>query len=279
LGEKNNTGGGWIVVAVSDLHTGSSVGLMPPKTQLDDGGSYVASIAQRWLWTNWIKMWTRVEEIKQETKLPVCTIVNGDISDGDHHDTTQIVTRNKADQIDIALETLGPLLDVSDKVFIIRGTEAHNGKTNWMEEEIAKQIGAEPDKHTHSWWHLYIEIGGVTFDVQHHGEYGTKVPWSAGTEAVKIAAHVASEYADSGDKPPMIALRAHRHGWRDSGRTRSTQAFVTPPWQLKTAFVHRLGFGTHIQSVGGLVLVCKDGRYSVEPLIYRPRREQPRRLE
>jgi len=39
-----------IVAVVADTHPNSTVGLCPPEVELDDGGTYHASKAQRWLW-------------------------------------------------------------------------------------------------------------------------------------------------------------------------------------------------------------------------------------
>jgi hypothetical protein len=268
-----------IVIAVSDLHTNSTIALAPPKVTLDDGGSYVASVAQIYLWRKWQLFWKRVAEVKAEAGLPVVTVINGDICDGDHHNTGQIITRNDATQIDIALEVLDPLTAVSDRIFVLRGTEAHVGHSAWREELVAKEIGAIQDGENHTFWHLFAEFGGVTFDIQHHGESGSMRPWTAGGEANRIAAIVAYEYADTGTKPPQVALRAHRHGWRDSGTTHATQVFVTPPWQLTTAFGHRIGLGTKIQKVGGAILTCKDGRYTVEKVLFQPARPRPVKVE
>ena len=48
-----------IVAIISDLHAGSTVGLCPPRFTLDDGGDYVSSPAQRWLWRNWNHFWAK----------------------------------------------------------------------------------------------------------------------------------------------------------------------------------------------------------------------------
>ncbi len=270
---------GVIVAVVSDLHSNSTTGLCPPRFTLDDGGDYVASRAQRWLWRNWLDYWQTIANMRQNTGLPVVAILLGDAHDGDHHGTPQIVTRNENDQLRLAVDVVTPVLDVADKIFVIRGTEAHVGKSAWREEALAEDIGAEPAAGgTASHWHLYAEFGGVTFDVQHHPETGSKVPWGAGSDANRISAMLMYEYASTGDKVPDVALRAHRHQFRDSGTTHPTRTFQTPPWQLATAYVNGpVGAAGKINAVGGLYFVCRNGGYTWDRISYRPARAKPMR--
>lgn len=272
-----------IVAVVSDMHSGSVVGLCPPRFTLDDGGDYVASKAQRWLWRNWLDYWQRIANLKADTSLPVVAIFNGDAHDGPaHHNTPQTISRNENDQLRIAVEVVQPALEVADKVFVIRGTESHVGANAWREEALANDIGAEPSPEgTASWWHLYAEFGGVTFDCQHHPESGSMRPWTAGGEVNRIAAILMYEYASTGDKPPQIAIRSHRHSFRDSGTTHPIRVFQTPPWQLATAFVKtRVAAAGKINAVGGLWFVCKRGEVTAwDKVEYRPARSKPYKVK
>jgi len=269
-----------IAVGVSDMHTGSTVGLCPPGVELDDGGTYKPSPPQRWLWRNWVSMWRDYGEMKRHTGLPLVVFINGDAGDGDHHDTPQIITRNPATQLRIAARVLEPVLDVADVHFIIRGTEAHVGKSAWIEELIAEDTGAVPCTDTmHSWWHLLAEIGGVTFDIKHHPESGSMRPWTKGAEANRMAAILLYQYAASGDRPPDIALRAHKHSFNDSGYNHRTRVFTTPAWQFDTAFVHRIGAGGGINPKGSLYFTCRDGDYTFGRMMYQPKRDRPVKVQ
>lgn len=265
-----------IVVVASDLHTGSTVGLSPPYVQLDDGGTHKASKLQRWFWRNWLDTWAFYKELKEKEQLPLVFVLNGDAADGDHHDTPQVITRNKATQLRIAVKTLEPTFDVVDKFFIMRGTESHVGKSAWIEEILAEDIGAEKcSDEMHSWWHLYANFGGVTFDIKHHPEAGSGRPWTAANPANTIAYMVSSKYALDGKKPPDVAVRAHRHTFMDNGTTYKTRVFQTPPWQFSTAFVHRIGMGGDPPVCGSIYFVCRDGRYFYDKKFYEVKRGNP----
>lgn len=55
-----------IIAIVGDIHSNSTVALAPPRVRLDDGGEYVSSAPQRWIWRKWLEFWKEVEE-KRET--------------------------------------------------------------------------------------------------------------------------------------------------------------------------------------------------------------------
>ena len=67
----------------------------------------------------------KVKETAERENGRIITVFNGDLNDGDHHDTPQIISRNEATQLKIAVEATKPLVELSDKVFVVRGTEVH----------------------------------------------------------------------------------------------------------------------------------------------------------
>ena len=69
---------------------------------------------------------------------------------------------------------------------------------------------------------------------------------------------------------PDIMIRSHVHTYADTGRMFwPKQGVVTPAWQLKTAFTHRV---TRLPSreVGGVVFEIENGAASmVKPITFR----------
>src|SRR5690606_19020550 len=113
------------VAVVGDTHAGSTVAVCPPVIDLDDGGQYAASKAQRWLWQCWGDYWDRVDRERGDRLI---VVLNGDLIDGDHHNTSQIASRNpnaQAAALDAILAV--PLALKPDKIFVVRGTAAHVG--------------------------------------------------------------------------------------------------------------------------------------------------------
>jgi hypothetical protein len=270
-----------LVAVVSDMHTNSTTGLCPFSWE-HENGVHKANDGQRWLWRNWRDYWQRIANLKSDTGLPVVAIFAGDAHDGDHHGTTEIITRNPADQLRLAVDVMGPALEVADRVIIIRGTSAHTGEAGWMEEKLAQDISSAVwyNDQQASWWHLYGEFGGVLWDVQHHPEAGGTRPWTSGNGANVISSIVLDDYVQTGDRIPDVVVRAHRHQLATSGQHRRPFVIQLPPWQLSTGYVKGpIAAAGKINAVGGMYAICRDGHYTWEPVLYHPRRERARRIE
>lgn len=267
-----------VVIAVtSDQHCGSTVALCPPKIRLDDGGKYDASDAQLWLWKNWQNFWDRVESVRSRHKAKLVQVFNGDLTEGDHHKTTQILSGNPTAQaavVNAAMEV--PLKLKPDALFFIRGTEAHVGPSACFEERIA--LGLSKDKRpvvkedgtgNASHWQAALDIQGVRLDFAHHGKFGSR-PSTKMNVINALAGDIFTEHCIEGRPYPHLAIRSHMHQYADTFDAYPTRLLQTPAWQLKTAYVHRVTTTGKLSHIGGLIIVIKNGKYEIEPVIYRP---------
>lgn len=272
-----------IIVQAGDQHAGSTVGLFPPKGfRLDDGQVVKPSRGQRWLWQQHERFIQRVREIRSsEPDSYLHYLQTGDLVDGDHHRTHQIVTNQEGAHAAIAIELLeqGVLTLEPDTVHIIRGTPAHVGKGASLEEGVALALANRghpvvKDRETGraSWQWLRAEIGGVLLDVRHHGRMGRRA-YTRASYSRLYAFDIWAEHALSGERPPDIALRSHNHQFADSGRDHRgiTRVIACPAWQLATEYVHRRAIES-LADIGGVVVVCRHGDYEVHPLLFKPGR-------
>jgi hypothetical protein len=263
-----------IVAVTSDHHTGSTVGLCPPEgVRLDDDGSYTPSKAQQWIWHNWEKdFWPAVAERRAHHKAQLWNAFNGDLSEGDHHGTSQIISKNPEPAAYVSDRVFGvPSGLKPDRTFVIRGTEAHVGPGGATEEAWARRMKAErnPVTKTWSWWHLRFEVYGVRFDFQHHGRTGTR-PWTRASVVGALAAEIFYEHSAAGYPHPHLAIRSHRHVHADSYDAAPTRVIQTPAWQLKTAHAHKVA-PESIADIGGIIIIVyPDGKYDVEKKLYKP---------
>jgi hypothetical protein len=271
-----------VLAIVSDLHAGSTVALCPPEIALDDGGKYVASKAQQWLWGHWLAYWHAVDTVRNHVGADLYVIVNGDITDGDHHGTTQILSGNPTAQAAVVNAQLRVPLDLRpDRLWFIRGTEAHVGKSAAFEERVALGLKKDgrpvvpcEDTGTASHWQARIDVHGVRFDFAHHGRVGQR-PWTKTNVTMNMAAEIFYEHARHGIPHPHIAVRSHMHQFVDTGHSHPVRAIQTPAWQLPTAFIHRIAPGA-LADIGGLIAVVDAGdadpvsRVSVRPVLFRP---------
>lgn len=263
-----------LLAAVADLHTNSFTGLCPPVVTLDNAGTYRANKAQRIVWRAWCEFWDTVGAKAQELGTQVYAVLNGDLNDANVYDKTSLITRAEADIVKMSVAVLEPALEVADKIFIVRGTEAHVGKRASLEEEVAKDIGAVKDEvaGTYSWYWLPLSANGVLFDIAHHPQTVARRPWTWDAAANRSAYIIRSQYLDRGEKPPDVALRAHVHKYGLSNGRLPPHFFYLPPWQLTTNYGHRLGAGSGIEPPGGLVFVCQDGQFTWKAERWLPRK-------
>jgi hypothetical protein len=252
-------------VVVGDTHINSTVGLVTPITNLDDGGSYRSSKGQRWLWRNWLNFWEEIESRKGK----VWTVFNGDLVDiNGKHQQTQNVSQNETDVFKMAIDTLMPALDVSERVFVVRGTAAHVGSSASMEEKIAIDIGAEKNGDNYAWWELLLECEGVTFDIRHHGPLG-RLPHTRGNALNRRVVELMLKYA--GQKCPDVAIQSHNHRFSSSSDEYPIKLYALPAWQLITEFVNRIG-NIEPADIGGMYFICEKGEYQPVVKRYKPER-------
>lgn len=265
-----------VILVVSDLHSDGTTALCPERITLDDGNVVMPNKAQRWLRQCWRDLHEFVTGLETAGDGKHWLIVNGETSDGDHHNTGQIHSRNPADMIKTAVDLLEPLAEWADHRFFTRGTEVHSGGAGYLDELVARDLGGEMDqeRNTYSWWHLLANIGGLILDVAHHPPSGSSRPWTKGNPANTLAAVTTMEYAQRRERVPDIVIRGHIHKYGDSGSNYPCRAIITPAWQLATAYSHRR-FAGQLSDIGGVILIIEDGVATVIPHLFPIKRRMP----
>jgi hypothetical protein len=271
-----------VVLAItSDLHAGSTVALCPPEVPLDDGGAYKASRVQQWMWQCWGDFWDKVDQTRREADADLYQLFNGDLVDGNHHGTTQIATGNPNGQANILGEVIkAPLSLKPEKIWIVRGTDAHVGQSACSEERIAdglrrdkRPVVGEIKSGTASHWHAKTEIYGHRLDFAHHGRVGTR-PWTKPNVVMNLAAEIFMDHAledfHANRKPtaPHLAIRSHMHQFVDTGHAHPVRVIQTPAWQLATSFINRIAPGK-LGEVGGIICVIEPGHIDVRPMLFK----------
>ena len=264
-----------IVAVVGDTHTTSTVGLCNPNQfQLDDGGSYRGSKGQRWMWRCWLDYWKYATDLKINYNALFYTVFLGDMVEHDiKHRSKQIVSRNVADIVGAAVETLAPAMEVTDLAFFVRGTGAHVGKSAEYEEMLARDcdIAVKTETGNSSWWKLLAEFEGVLCEFYHHASMGRK-PWTLPNSLNSLAVELMIAYA--GQKVPNLAVRGHNHRPADTFDNYPVRIISIPSWQLATEYTHRIGSVQPVV-VGGIFFICDGGEYQVIKRYYEPERTRP----
>ena len=249
--------------------------MAPPEgVKLDEGGKYLPSKVQLWLWERWEEYWAAIAALRKKERAALWVILNGDSFEGGaHHGTTQIVSAHPEVQAYLADRIFGvPRRLKPEHLFIVRGTEAHVGPSGSTEEAFARSVRAEKDVDGDRWsfWHLRLRVHGIRFDAQHHPSMMGNLPWTRPQAAQRLAFRIWSEHKLRDLDAPHYAFRSHRHVYSDSGDAYPVRAIVTPAWQAKTAFAHKVAADS-IADIGGLaVLVHPDGQHEFRKYLSAP---------
>lgn len=265
-----------LLVAVGDLHCGSTVGLHPHEdTPLDDGGVYGPSPVQRWLYDNWLDFWARVR--KRAKRQPVRIVANGDLVDGHHHGTVQVVSNHQGAQNAILRRVWEPVLDqlTIGAFVVVRGTASHVGEGSPSEEAFARwlksrRVPVVPDEDTGTlaWRHFRGEVGGVRIDVTHHGRTGGR-PWTAAGGVTNLATEILCEYAGRREAAPDLAIRSHKHKTFDTGTMTPVRVLALPAWQVGTDYVKQV-VPDSLADIGGSIITVTDGAVEIDTVTYQP---------
>jgi hypothetical protein len=223
-----------LAVVISDLHCGSTVGLLPSDFATLEGNPIHLNPVQEWLlgcWSdlhdNWLPSVVRGE--------PYLLILNGDLIEGNHHRTYQIISPDTRDHVEAAISILKPVAAKAAATAVVAGTECHTGT---REHTIARALGAVPDGDRPAWDRLDVTLAGVRMIFRHHVTTSIR-PWLAGTALSSTLAAEQLRAARAGEVVPRVIGCGHRHE-PDSHQGPDGICFVTGAWQVLTRHGHKV---------------------------------------
>lgn len=263
-----------LVIVIGDTHCGSTLGLVHGDgCYRDDGEWHEPTAGQAWLWKCFTDFVKRAQ--KAARGRTVYGVLNGDLIDGNHHGSTQLISANVKDQRAIAIDALEPVTSLCDRLFVIRGTGAHAGQASQDDDAIGKELKAvKPREGAHSWWELRAEFGGVLFDISHHTQGGGRL-WTSGGPAIRLASEALMLSACHGERVPALVIRSHVHRYHDSGdNIPGCRAITLPALQLRTEYGYRIA--AKPADIGGLLVQCNAGNIEhLEVARYAPETQRP----
>lgn len=168
-----------------------------------------------------------------ELNCPLYVILNGELADDNYHPTTQLITRNPADQMKLALQVLEPVtarLVEGDRLLVRAGRRRIPGRARrWTRRWPKTWARRDRKNHLLRGGNSEPSSGGVRFDVAHHPPGGGgRRPWTRSSFAAGLAAMAFFEAAERGERPPHLLIRGHVHRPGDSYDAYPTRALVLP---------------------------------------------------
>jgi len=219
-----------VLVVVSDMHCGSSVGLAHPESEMASGNvvGFGRNHHQSWLWEKWTEARSEISKIVGDDK--AILLVNGDATEGCHHHNKEIIAVTIEEHCTIAKQCL-EYLDEGCRFYkklVVKGTECH---TRDMEDVLAEWIGAETGKAQDKW---LFKINNTLIDAAHHMTTASRKYLEAGMLSIHLGNNRLN-CVDAGYEAPKVVLRAHRHcgGTYSNG---SAMIGVTGGWQFLTRY-------------------------------------------
>lgn len=260
------------IVVFSDTHIGSHSGLCSPKgIELDNGGLQMPSLLQEYTWNCWSHFWDEyVPAVTKRIPAKYITVVaNGDVIDGNHHQAVDLVP-NVMTQERAAVDILKQIAN-RYRMFMVRGTEVHGGKSDQNTESIARQLGCEMDEAgNNSVWQLWLEVEALVFQFAHHIGTTSSAAYETSAPMRELVSGLV-ESAQWDQRLPDVMVRSHRHRYIPVSIPRSgdrdIQLIVTPAWQLRTPHVERID-RMRLPHIGGVVFIVEGDICQVKKKIY-----------
>lgn len=263
-----------IVPVWTDTHGGYSFGLLCPHTELpplDDNNGWrhpEMTATQIKLW-EWAKQ--DISEVKKIAgKDPIFVLFVGDATQGTKIPDQYLVSPRMADQLIIARDTLGLWLEEKkvQGMRMVKGTGWHVFQHGSAEITVAEMLKDKYKKDVSAWYHMDLELGGVRFDIAHHGPNTGTRDWLKGNTLRYYIRSIVFDLLKDGQEPPDIILRGHYHDrciemlhTHLTERTIKTWGAVCPAYSLFTDdYTKRATRSKAKMTVGTLAIEIIEGR-------------------
>jgi len=206
--------------AISDSHGGSVVGLLNPhhvlwrenpKTAEPEAWQVEGNEMSRYLWSYYMDHRSDVQDLAGDD--PIVLSHAGDLTHGNKY-PGHFKSLAPDDQWAIAFWNLQPWLEVPNlaKLILVTGTEAHDWMSTSSEVKVSQLIRhSYPDLDVQVVHHADATLGGVGFDIAHHGPSKGIRKWTEGNAALLYLKDRMMKARARGEVPARVYVRGHFH--------------------------------------------------------------------
>ncbi|RPJ40106.1 MAG: hypothetical protein EHM35_00440 [Planctomycetaceae bacterium] len=205
-----------VVLALSDTHGGSRIGLLNPATVLeraDDLGRVerwtpALGATQRWLWECYQAILSDAADLAGDDE--IVAVHDGDITNGDRFGGN-VPDTTLEDQRVIAEHNMLPVLALPQvkRARLVTGTAVH--VPNCAEARVAARLVLHTGKEVAALHHGRANVDGVVFDLAHHGPHPGSRDWLRGNVALYYLKSAVYEDRRIGKEPARVYVRGHFH--------------------------------------------------------------------
>jgi hypothetical protein len=259
-----------ITLFLADLHCGSITGIMT-RGQWQGAAYHDPNGVQKIIRKQFDEGIESVRALRKGARLIVCLV--GDMIDGNHHQTVELITPDPEEQSRIAIAVLDEALKRlkfggQDKLYCISGTECHTGQ---YEEAIARDLSAVPyrsgttenyyEDGRYTWPRLLLTVYGTRHDIAHHGGKVGKRPWTRPNQLRSTLTGIYFDALDHGTPLPRYWIRANEHQYLSDdyiGLRGTVTGIVLPALQLRTRYAHTVAGDNSMSTIGMAWTVCDE---------------------
>lgn len=247
------------ILVLSDLHVGSSYGLLPPSFMDGAGNLHEQNEGQKYLWGRFQHMLGRV------SPQPIDAIViNGDILDGAQWKSkgAPLTLHRLEDQREAAVKVLEEVKNALPNAewHFVEGTPYHE-----VGEEV-RQVAFLLTEEKHDVHRtLTLRVGNAVIRFHHEVGFSGGFIKSGNLERELVTGSLAE--AMQGWAKADAEIRSHCHYFCYVGRSNKL-ALVTPCWQLQTDYITKGSPTKNIPDIGAVVLSVDDAliEYGICPV-------------
>lgn len=240
-----------LIVVLSDLHSGGSTALFPNRywQSRKTDHNHTPTQKQQAMYVHFEKCMDYALRERKGRRLIV--VHDGDAIEGIHNNSTQVVTQNKDEQVELHIELMDLFLrktrfsrKAGDMLYYISGTEIHTGE---HEETIAQDLSAQKNPTGgHVFDHLELNVNSRILWFFHHG----KKRGAGSNEGNALRNYLRDIFWDcikQEKHPPDFAISGHTHTpayntyvipYKDGFHT--IHGIICPSWQEKTRFAFKV---------------------------------------
>jgi hypothetical protein len=239
------------ICVVSDIHAGSSYGLLPPNAHYGENDC-PQNDCQKYLWDLWLRHCETIKKLR-----PNLCVFLGDAIDGDQwrNGGREVRSAILSAQIEWASEILSCLPKIPK--YFIHGTPYHDGKSGECLELVAKDIQAVqpprgyPLAGNYSFHGLDLTIEGVDINFLHEIPISGALYRGVAPDREMVWSALAGKEGKA-IKCDLI-VRAHAHYFAHIEHA-SKHGVINPCWQLPTPYTTRKSAFRMIPDLGGTLI-------------------------
>lgn len=236
------------LLVLSDLHVGSSKGLMPPNFVDSEGNVQTQNEGQKYLWACFQNMLSRVAPQKIEK-----IVINGDITDGKQPKSMGAgLTLRMGDQKEAAVKVLEEIRNLfpAAKWYFTQGTPYHENPDD-VRDVAWMLLGEKPEVRRT----LTLRVGEAL--IRFHHEVAFRSGWLKASSLESEFINANNSVMDAGWADVDAEVRSHCHYFLALQR-KTKLGVITPCWQLQTDFVTKGSPTKNIPDLGAVVLSVDD---------------------